>query len=194
MIKNILLLLFILTTGALVIRLILVSKQQRAEFNYHKSIPQTVVLSSDDFVHDEMMPSPFSGKGDNKSPELHWSNLPAGTKSLVLLMTDYDGPAPYFKLTTVSHWVLYNIPAQVHVLPQAVTANQLKADHIAAGINYTGGVDYAGPKPPIGVHRYFFRVYALSVPALDLESPGKQEIMAAMEGKVLAYGELVGKF
>lgn len=194
MIKNILLLLFILTTGAVVIRLILVSKQQRAEFNYHKSIPQTIALSSDDFVHDEMMPSPFSGDGGNKSPELHWSNLPAGTKSLVLLMTDYDGPAPYFKLTTVNHWVLYNIPAQVHALPQAVTGKQLQADHVVSGINYTGGVGYAGPKPPIGVHRYFFRVYALSVPALDLVHPGKQEILEAMEGKVLAYGELVGKF
>jgi Raf kinase inhibitor-like YbhB/YbcL family protein len=194
MIKNILLLLFILITGAFVIRLIQVSKQQRAEFNYHKSIPQTIALSSDDFVHDEMMPTPFSGKSDNKSPELHWGNLPTGTKSLVLLMTDYDGPAPYFKLTTVSHWVLYNIPAQVHTLPQAITVKQLQADHIISGVNYTGGIDYAGPKPPIGVHRYFFRVYALSVPTLDLANPGKQEVLEAMEGKILAYGELVGKF
>jgi len=141
-----------------------------------------------------MMPAMVSGKGGNISPELHWNNIPKETQSLVLLMTDYDGPAPFLKLNTVSHWVVYNIPAYVQELPAGIDSLKLAEEEIQLGINYTKYGVYAGPKPPVGIHRYFFRIYALSIPRLKFTHMQKQEVLDSMKGNILAYGELIGKY
>lgn len=175
-------------------KLLIVAFQQQKEFSYHITIPQTILLESNDFESNGMMPSVLSGKGGNKSPELHWRNLPQGTQSLVVLMTDYDGPAPFFKWTIVNHWVVYNIQPTAKLLPQGIDSEQLVKDNITSGINYTGKTGYDGPNPPIGVHRYYFRIYALSVPSLEIKNVKKQDILSTIEGKVLAYGELIGRY
>ena len=192
--KAILILLPICIALAITVKIFITASRQQAEVDFHKGIPNTIVLGSDAFPNNGIIPTLFTGKGESKSPELHWSNLPEGTKSLVLLMTDYDGPAPFLKLTIVDHWVVYNIPANMTALGAKVDSIQLAKDNIGLGINYTKGIEYAGPKPPIGVHRYFFRVYALSVPLLNLVCPKKQEVMDVMKGNVLAYGELIGRY
>ena len=118
--------------------------------------------------------------------------MPEGTKSLVLLCTDYDGPAPFLKLLTIDHWVVYNIPADKTLLGKGSTSKSLQAKGISSGKNFKGTLEYKGPKPPIGKHRYFFRLYALSTPELNLTQPTKKEVMEAMKNNVLSYGELVG--
>lgn len=179
---------------AIVFKLFTTASKQRVEFEYHDSIPKTIELASTSFENNGMIPTAFSAKGGNVSPELHWSNIPQETKSFVVLMTDYDGPAPFLKLSTVSHWVVYNIPAGMHELEEGIDSLILEGAEIQLGINYTKNGVYAGPKPPMGVHRYFFRIYALSVPSLKFTHLQKQEVMDAMKGNVLAYGELIGKY
>jgi Raf kinase inhibitor-like YbhB/YbcL family protein len=89
------------------------------------------------------------------------------------------------------HWVLYNVPADADGLPEAV--RDLPAG-TGEGLNDWKRTGYGGPCPPIGRHRYFFKLYALDVPLADLERPTKAELEAAMTGHVLEKGELVGTY
>jgi Raf kinase inhibitor-like YbhB/YbcL family protein len=194
MTKKILLAVFLLLILLLLGLLSFAYFKREKEFAFHTSIPKTVVLQSGDFADGGMIPLECSGKGNNLSPSLYWSNLPKGTRSLVLCMTDYDGPAPFFKIKTVEHWSVYNIPITMKGLDKGATSVELLKDNIMMGENYTKGMDYAGPNPPLGVHRYFFRVYAISDARLDLVKPKKEKLMDAMKNSILAYGELIGKF
>lgn len=173
-------------------RFFYIANQQKKEFDFHKDLPKTIRLASTDFVQNGSIPIQFTGNGKELSPELHWNNVPKGTKSLILLCTDYDGPAPLLKLLTIDHWVIYNIPVTMASLSQGSTSNSLLAEGILSGKNFTGTLDYKGPKPPLGKHRYFFRIYALSTAALNLIEPTKKEVLAAIKNNVLSYGELVG--
>ncbi|ABG60289.1 YbhB/YbcL family Raf kinase inhibitor-like protein [Cytophaga hutchinsonii] len=179
---------------ALIIKPVMTAAQQKKEFKYHNNLLKTITLTSTDFIADGKIPVECTGDGEELSPALQWTNIPKGTKSFVLLMTDYDAPAPFFKISTVDHWVIYNIPAEHTALSKGLTSGQLQESNISSGQNFKKGIEYKGPKPPLGVHNYYFRVYALSVSALNLKNPTKQEVMNAMKGKVLAYGELIGKY
>ena len=192
MLKRIIISVFGILAFAILGRFIYTAVQQNKEFEYHTGIPKTITLGSSDFNNEGVMPIDFTGNGKEISPELHWKNLPEGTQSLVLLCTDYDGPSPMVRLLTIDHWVLYNIPADRTYLSQGSTSKELKAKHVFSGKNFKGTLEYKGPKPPLGKHRYFFRVYALSVSDLDLLNPTKQEVMSHMKKNVLAYGELIG--
>jgi len=194
MIKKLLITIPVILLLALVTKLAVVYFQQKAEFDFHTNIPNTIKLQSSDFVPDGMIPLECSGRGKDLSPELHWSNIPEGTRSLVLLMTDYDAPAPFLKIMTIDHWTVYNIPTRIASLSKGSTSVQLQNDSISLGQNFKKGIEYKGPKPPIGEHSYYFRIYALSIPHLNLTNPTKKEVMDAMKSSVLAYGELVGRF
>lgn len=179
---------------AILVRIWLVSSQQKAEFAYHNDIPKTIEVFSSDFKAEDMMPIECTGDGKNMPPALSWHNLPTETKSVVLLAVDYDAPSPSFKVFTIDHWVVFNMPPEMDSLAKGITTEQLQKMNISSGVNITGGLDYTGPKPPFGLHKYYFRVYALSVPSLGLTKPTKTQVMEAMKGKILAYGELVGKY
>jgi Raf kinase inhibitor-like YbhB/YbcL family protein len=194
MTKKILLSIFSLFTLLILGLLLYAYIKREKEFAFHNSIPKTIELHSADFADGGMIPAECSGKGNNLSPSLYWNNLPKGTRSLVICMTDYDGPAPFFKIKTVEHWSVYNIPITMNGLDKGVTSTELLKDKINMGLNYTEGIEYAGPNPPVGEHRYFFRVYALSELRLELNNPKKKELMNAMENSILGYGELIGKF
>ncbi len=168
--------------------------QRKKEFKFLETLPNTITLRSNEFEQNGNIPLECTGKGSNTAPSLYWSNLPKGTQSLVIIMTDYDGPAPFLRLKTVEHWIVYNIPATKDGFEKGITTSALQKEKISQGENYTKGVDYAGPKPPIGVHRYYFRVYALSTPALNLTKPKKEQVMEAIKGNILGYGELIGRF
>ncbi|MGQ9458922.1 MAG: YbhB/YbcL family Raf kinase inhibitor-like protein [Anaerolineae bacterium] len=136
------------------------------------------------------IPRPYTCDGPDLSPPLRWSEPPAGTQSLALICDDPDAPAG-----TWVHWVLYRIPATVRELPEGVPKRDTLADGSRQGRNDFGKVGYGGPCPPRGPkHRYFFKVYALDV-VIDLP-PGatKAELLKAMEGHVLAQGELMGRY
>ena len=192
MIKKISISVLLVIILAVVGRLIYTAIQQNAEFDFHTNIPKTIKLASNTFVQNGDIPIEFTGFGKELSPELHWFNLPAGTKSLVVLCTDYDGPTPLLKLLTIDHWVLYNIPVTMNGLRTGITTEAFDMAGIQCGKNFKGTTEYKGPKPPLGKHRYFFRIYALSVGQLNLIQPTKKQVMEAMKNNVLGYGELIG--
>ena len=161
---------------------------------YHATLNKSLLLKSDDFENGGQMPIDVADKGINRSPELSWQYLPEGTKSLAIMVTDYDAPAPNLHLFTASHWVLYNIPVSDSTLPKGISAGQLSALNITVGKNYAGKKVYTGPRPPFGVHQYYFRIYALDFNHLFLADESRDELYKAMKNHIIGYGELVGTF
>jgi Raf kinase inhibitor-like YbhB/YbcL family protein len=164
------------------------------ELLYHTKIERTIKVTSPDFVNDGPMPAGCSAKGGNLSPALAWDNLPQGTRSLAIIASDYDAPSPNFRLFTITHWMLYNIRPNVMSVPQGVTASMLNELKISTGKNFSGDHAYTGPRPPFGVHNYYFRVYALDFSSLYLSNDNREELYHAMKGHILGYGELVGTY
>ena len=144
----------------------------------------SLTLTSDAFANGQSIPAKYSCIGKNISPALAWNEPPAGTSSFALIVDDPDAPAG-----TWVHWVLYNIPANTHNLPESTDPSG-----ISVGKNSSGNTRYDGPCPPGGTHRYFFKLYALDS-ALSL-SPGatKEQLLNAMRDHILAQGELMGTF
>lgn len=146
-------------------------------------------LTSPAFAQGQPIPARFTCDGEDISPALNWGDPPAGTRSFVLILDDPDAPAG-----TWTHWVLFNIPADMRSLDEAVPALETLASGARHGKNSWGKLGYGGPCPPAGTHRYFFRLYALDV-SLGL-SPGaaKKDVQSAMQGHILAQGELMGTY
>ncbi len=151
-------------------------------------------VSSRSFPPDGDMPISCSCKGEERSPEISWDNVPITATSFVILVTDYDVPTPAFPIFNLSHWVVYNVPTAVRSLPDGVTPVQMTALGGKFGKNSLGKVTFIGPCPPLGRHAYVFRVYALDQLLSFTSVPDKQAVLAAMEGHVLGYGELTGYF
>ncbi len=132
---------------------------------------------------------------DNKdiSPPLHWSGLPVGTQSLVLIVDDPDAPDPEAPKMTWVHWILYNLPADSDGLAEALQGHALPPESLQ-GINSWNRTGYGGPCPPIGSHRYFFKLYALNCVLPDLDHPDKDGLLQSMQGHVLAETVLMGTY
>ncbi len=190
------LLIFIPSLFILVIiaRLVFIGIEQKKEFDYHKNIPKSIHFWSNDFEHNEFIPTEFTGLGQDVSPSLYWDSLPTGTKSIAIIAVDYDAPSPIIKFMTIDHWVVFNINPNIKHFDKAISYQDLVKAGMNLGTNITGGVDYVGPNPPIGTHKYYFRIYALSIPSIALTQPTKKDLMEMMENNILAYGELIGKF
>lgn len=150
-------------------------------------------LRSVSFEHNTAMPARYTCEGDNISPPLSWSAPPPGTKSLVLIVDDPDAPDPEAPKMTWVHWVLYNLPPVAGSLPAGVTEVELPAGTLV-GINDRKNVGYNGPCPPIGTHRYFHKLYAVDIVLPDLHAPTKAEVLARIEGHVLAHEEVIGLY
>ena len=153
-----------------------------------------VKVTSTAFAHGQPIPAKHTADGEDVSPPLAWSGLPEGTKELALICDDPDAPGG-----TWVHWVIYKIPAAAKGLPEgfAREARPKEPANVVQGCNsWSAGenVGYRGPSPPSGEHHYHFKLYALDS-ALDLE-PGldKASLLGAMEGHVLASGELMGTY
>ncbi len=153
-----------------------------------------VPIESTSFRPAHRIPDTFSAYGDGRSPELHWAGVPPNTESLVLLVEDPDAP----QATPWVHWVLYNLPATVDRVPEAV-ATKSRLDELGGamqGRSSAGEIGYYGPRPPKGhgTHHYHFELFALDS-RLDLQ-PGadRDGVVRAMRGHVLACGELVGTY
>lgn len=150
-----------------------------------------LALKSSAFEQGAEIPTRFTCEGEDVSPPLSWSGQPAGTRSFALIVDDPDAPDPAAPKLTWVHWVLYDLPASSSGLAEAPTALPSGA---RVGRNDWKRQGYGGPCPPIGRHRYFFRLYALDAPLGDLGSPTKKALLEAMEGHVLARAELVGTY
>jgi len=153
----------------------------------------SLILSSSAFLDGGEIPRRFTCEGDDLSPDLAWSGVPGGTRSLVLLVDDPDAPDPNAPKMVWDHWLLYNLPPHSMGLPDGVPEPDLPAG-TRQGVNSWGCTGYGGPCPPIGRHRYFHILYALDVVLPDLGEPNKNHLLAAMEEHILAHTELVGTY
>ena len=152
----------------------------------------TLHLSSTEFAHEAPMPARLTCDGEDRSPALQWSGLPAGTRSLALVVDDPDAPDPAAPRMTWVHWVIYNLPGTATGLAEGAS-RQLPAG-TREGVNDWGRTGYGGPCPPVGRHRYFHKLYALDVVLPDLGQPDKARLMKAMEGHILGHAALVGTY
>jgi Raf kinase inhibitor-like YbhB/YbcL family protein len=153
----------------------------------------TLTLTSSGFKSQGSIPKRNTCDGENVSPPLTWTGVPAGTKSLALIVDDPDAPDPAHPKRTWVHWVLYNLPPTEGGLVEGVAVAALPAGTLQ-GKNDWQSTGYGGPCPPIGRHRYFHKLYALDVALPDLRQPAKAALEAAMKGHVLAQAELVGTY
>jgi len=163
-----------------------------ADAQYHAGLSKSFQVTSANFQPDQEIPVEYSCKGAGISPEIKWTNAPQGTKSYALIATDWDAPSPSLRLMAVSHWVLYNIPAEVNEVAEKATNDDLKKQNISVGLNIAGAEGYAPPCPPLGIHQYIFRVYALDLDKIQPASNSKGAVMDAMQKHILGYGELIG--
>ena len=148
-----------------------------------------LALRSSAFKEAEAIPAKYTCEGKNVSPPLRWANVPAAAQSLVLLLEDPDAPAGTF-----THWLLYNLPPAIDMLPEALPSILKLANGERHAKNDFGITGYGGPCPPQGAHRYFFRIFALDI-QLPLEAGAPyQEVRRAMESHILARGELMGRY
>ncbi len=147
-------------------------------------------LTSSAFKEGATVPQEYTADGKDVSPSLRWSASPAGTNSLALICDDPDAPRG-----TWVHWVLYNLPAEVQELQEGVPPEKTLANGARQGKNDFGNIGYGGPSPPRGKpHRYFFKLYALDT-TLDLPvGATKAQLVSAMEGHILAQGQLMGQY
>ena len=150
-----------------------------------------MIISSPAFSSGAPIPKVHTCEGRNISPPLAWDQVPAGAKSLVLIVDDPDAPDPAAPKTTWVHWVLYNLPADCAGLSEAVFA---LPPGTLDGLNDWQRTGYGGPCPPIGRHRYFHKLYALDVVLPDLGKPTKAQVEQAMRGHVIAEAQLIGTY
>ena len=150
-----------------------------------------MIISSPAFSSGASIPKVHTCEGRNISPPLAWEQVPAGAKSLVLIVDDPDAPDPAAPKTIWVHWVLYNLPADCAGLPEAVSA---LPPGTLDGLNDWQRTGYGGPCPPIGRHRYFHKLYALDVVLPDLGKPTKAQVEQAMRGHVIAEAQLIGTY
>lgn len=146
-------------------------------------------LTSSSFSGD-VIPNQYSCDGNDTSPQLSWKLVPARTRSFALLVIDKDAPVGSFV-----HWLLYDIPAERHELPEGVPKQAELADGSRQGQNDFKKIGYGGPCPPAkSTHRYTFSIYALDA-KLNLP-PGatEKQIREAMNGHILAQGTIIGRF
>ncbi len=153
----------------------------------------SLLLSSDAFGSGQEIPSRYTCQGKDCSPPLKWTGAPAGTQSFALIVDDPDAPDPAAPKMTWVHWVLYNLPAGCHGLAEDAAACALPGGS-AEGKNDWKRAGYGGPCPPIGRHRYFFKLYALDTQLPDLREPSKTQLEQAMSGHVLAHTQLIGTY
>lgn len=150
-------------------------------------------IESASFQQNGEIPVRLTCDGQNISPALSWSGVPAGTRSLALIVDDPDAPDPQAPMTTWVHWVLYNIPPGANALPENAAVSGLPIGTLQ-GINDWKRSTYGGPCPPLGRHRYYHKLFALDVMLPDLALPSKAVLERAMHGHIIAQTSLVGLY
>ena len=152
-----------------------------------------IKVTSPAFQPGGSIPSKYTCEGQDNSPPLAWSGAPANTKSFALIVDDPDAPDPAKPQRVYVHWVIYNLPVTTTNLPE----NASKKGVLKGGVqgkNDWGKAEYGGPCPPIGRHRYFFKLYALDTALPANKLLDKKGLEAAMQGHVLEKAELVGTY
>jgi Raf kinase inhibitor-like YbhB/YbcL family protein len=150
-------------------------------------------IESGAFAHNAEIPQRHTCDGEDCSPPLTFSGVPPSATSLVLIVDDPDAPDPAAPKMTWVHWVLYNLPPMTAGLREALPAADLPAGTREGRNDWKRG-GYGGPCPPVGRHRYFFKLYALDIALPDLGLATSAQLESAMKGHVLAEAQLVGTY
>jgi Raf kinase inhibitor-like YbhB/YbcL family protein len=148
-------------------------------------------LTSSAFAANADIPAVHTCTGRDQSPPLAWSGIPAGTRSLALIVDDPDAPDPAAPKMTWVHWVVYNLPPDAGGLAAGV--RQLPPG-ARQGLNDWQHEGWGGPCPPVGRHRHMFRLYALDTVLPVLRPATRAALEKAMQGHLLAKSELVGSY
>ena len=149
----------------------------------------TIKITSSAFAEGRMIPKHYTCDAEDVSPDLAWTGVPEGTKSLALICDDPDAP-----MGTWVHWVLFNLPPGINELCAEIPPEKTLENGARHGKNDFGKFGYGGPCPPSGTHRYFFKLYSLDT-VINLESGiTKAQLLEAMEGHILDEGQLIGKY
>lgn len=156
-----------------------------------QAIAADFALKSKDFKNDTDIPPKFTCEGENVSPELSWTGAPEGTKSFAVIVDDPDAPDPAKPETTVTHWVVYNLPPKVKSLSSG-TKSLPKGG--MQGMNEEKEPKYMGPCPPVGKHRYHFKIFALDTNPKFFARPSRADLEKTMAGHILAQSELIGLY
>ncbi len=149
-------------------------------------------IRSSAFQNEGEIPTSHTCEGQDVSPPLTFADLPAATKSLALIVDDPDAPDPKAPKMTYVHWVLYGLAPTLQGLPEG--AGKKPPAGAREGVNDWRRTGYGGPCPPIGRHRYFFKLYALDAPVGALAPPTKASLETAMKRHVLAEARLMGTY
>ena len=190
-----LLLVFVLALVAVLAWLIWhASNAREADAAFHAGLTRSLVVRSSGFSPGGNIPQQFTCRGAGRSPQISWTDAPPQTASLVLIGIDWDVPSPALRLLGFTHWTLFDIPPGVAQVDAGSSVQALKQEGISSGLNSGGSVGYTPMCPPMGIHKYLFRVYALDVTHLQPASPDREAIIDAIKGHVLGYGELSAFF
>ena len=147
-------------------------------------------VTSASFEADSALPAKYTCDGRDVSPALAWNEPPAGTKSFALVVDDPDTPKK-----TVIHWLIYDLPAATHTLPEGVPTKAKLPDGSRQGKNDHGKIGYSGPCPPAGAaHHYFFKLYALDYQTGLKPKATAADVEKAIKGHILAQAELIARF
>jgi hypothetical protein len=145
-------------------------------------------LTSPQFERNGRIPSKYTCEGEDINPPLMISDIPEGTKSLVLIMDDPDVPKHLREDGIWDHWIKFNIP------PTTTTIAEGEEPEGVSGQGTSGNLKYHGPCPPDREHRYFFKLYALDT---ELALPGgasKKDVEVAMQNHILGEAVLIGLY
>ena len=149
-----------------------------------------LALSTPAFKHSAAVPKKFTADGPDVSPQLVWQGAPPRTQAWALIMDDPDAP-----VGTWVHWVVYDLPGTTTSLPEGIGKTAKLPVGTKEGTNSWGNSGWGGPSPPKGKpHRYFFKLYALSQLTGLAAGASKEELMAAMAGKILAEAQVMGTY
>jgi len=145
------------------------------------AIKTILTITSPVFEREGMIPRKYTCDGEGKNPPIHIGDVPEGTHSLALIVEDPDAPGKIF-----DHWIMWNIPV-LETIEEDSTPGVI-------GKNSKGQNNYTGPCPPDGIHRYFFKLYAVDTLLYIDHNASKNELIAAMQNHILGYGELIGLY
>ena len=152
--------------------------------------PAALKITSSSFQAGQPIPAEYTCEGADISPALRWSGVPASAKTIALICEDPDAPAGIW-----THWVLYNLPAGIMELAEKTPTTPSLPPDARQGTNDFKRTGYSGPCPPAGKpHRYFFKIYALDIAVTLNPGANRQELLHAMEGHVVAAGQITGTY
>lgn len=142
----------------------------------------TFTVTSPAFANGQPVPKQFTCDGNGAPPPITVDHAPKGTSSFAIIVDDPDAPQGTF-----THWLAYDVPAGGDTL-RTTAGKTLKNDF--------GKKGYGGPCPPRGhgSHRYYFTVYAVDVPALDVSGDSRDDLEAALKGHTLGTARLMGRY